>query len=60
MFDTMSATLYLPQQSPQEVSDEGLCMPDPNTGLVRVPGQVPPLLVGQITLSTRFLTAKAP
>ena len=41
---TMNATLYLPQQPPQSVSAEGLSMPNPETGLARVPEQVPALL----------------
>ena len=40
----MDATLYLPQQPPRAVPVEGLSMPDPNTGLARVPEQVPGLL----------------
>ena len=40
----MTATLYLPHQPPQLVSVEGLCMPDPVTGLAQVPDQVPGLL----------------
>ena len=40
----MNATLYVPQQPPQVVPVEGLCMPDPKTGFARVPVQVPGLL----------------
>lgn len=40
----MNATLYLPHQLPQAVSIEGLVLPDPITGFVRVPGQVPVLM----------------
>ena len=40
----MTATLYLPNQTPQLVSVEGLTMPDPATGFARVPDQVPGLL----------------
>ena len=40
----MNATLYLPQQAPRTVSVDGLYMPDPKTGLVRVPDQVAVML----------------
>lgn len=40
----MPAILYLPQQPPQIVPDDGLNMPNPATGLVGVPTQVPALL----------------
>jgi hypothetical protein len=40
----MNATLYLPHQPPQLVFVEGFCMPDPATGLARIPDQVPELL----------------
>ena len=40
----MNATLYLPHQSPQPVSTEGLSMPDPKTGLAKAPDQVAVLL----------------
>jgi hypothetical protein len=40
----MNATLYIPQQPPQAVPVEGLCMPDPKTGFAQVPKQVPELL----------------
>ena len=40
----MLATLYLPQQPPLEVPGDGLSMPNPATGLVGVPEQVPALL----------------
>ena len=40
----MTATLYLPQQSPQTVSAEGLVLPDPATRLARVSAEVPILL----------------
>ena len=40
----MKAIVYLPQQPPQVVSVDGLCMPDPETGFARVPEQVPGLL----------------
>ncbi|RTQ45852.1 hypothetical protein EJV47_23775 [Hymenobacter gummosus] len=40
----MNATLYLPHQSPRAVSVEGLTLPDPTTGLVRIPEPVPALM----------------
>ncbi|RZK44307.1 MAG: hypothetical protein EOO61_04310 [Hymenobacter sp.] len=40
----MQAVLYAPQQTPQTVSIDGMALPDPATGLVRVPEQVPRLL----------------
>lgn len=40
----MNATLYLPQQLPKAVSVDGLCMPDPKTGLAQVLEQVATLL----------------
>lgn len=40
----MIATLYLPQQSPQAVSTEGLSLPDPTTGFAGVPDQAPALM----------------
>ena len=40
----MNATLYLPHQPLQLVSVEGLCMPDPATGLAWVPDKVSGLL----------------
>ncbi|QNE42039.1 hypothetical protein F1C16_19950 (plasmid) [Hymenobacter sp. NBH84] len=40
----MNATLYLPYQLPQAVPTEGLVLPDPATGFVKVPEQVPVLM----------------
>lgn len=40
----MNATLYLPHQPPQAVSIAGLSLPDPVSGFVGVPEQVPILM----------------
>jgi hypothetical protein len=40
----MIATVYLPQQSPMEVSTDGLRMPDASTGFALVPDEVSRLL----------------
>ena len=40
----MKATLYLPSQPPQEISTEGLSLPDSVTGLAQVPKRVSALL----------------
>jgi hypothetical protein len=40
----MYATLYVPQQSPQPISVEGLTLPDPLSGLASIPERVPILL----------------
>jgi hypothetical protein len=40
----MNATLYLPHQLPQAVPAEGLVIPDPATGFVKVPEQVSVLM----------------
>jgi hypothetical protein len=40
----MYATLYVPQQSPQPISVEGLALPDPLSGLASIPERVPILL----------------
>jgi hypothetical protein len=40
----MYATLYVPQQSPQPISVEGLTLPNPLSGLASIPERVPALL----------------
>jgi hypothetical protein len=40
----MTATLYMPGQSPQVISLEGLSMPDASTRFVKVPERVPAVL----------------
>ena len=42
--ENMKATLYLPSQPPQDVSTEGLSLPDLATGHAQVPEQVCALL----------------
>ncbi|GAB3309397.1 hypothetical protein GCM10027511_21910 [Hymenobacter humi] len=40
----MKATLYLPSQPPLDISTEDLSLPDPATGLAKIPKRVSALL----------------